>query len=759
MKHKLTALLTCGALLLTMTACRGSKKGATLDIDLTTAWLSEQVAKDGITLAPCFSVANGIVMDIMHTRTELWYYLYNPEDDSITKLDKHQKGAGAWAGTLPDGRLGILYNVSLGRRSGQDIYDGKQRVLEIYNSDGSFAEEVALPDTVPEQELRSNTITADSEGRWYLFTTDKETGAFASLYVLNPDFSVKGQIPLDFTYSNEIAAGRSGKVYAMMSSGSDNAYQLCRFDADTMTSERFESAIPIRAMGIASGTGDYELYYFDDMAVYGIRDDLSPEIVVDLRNTGFPEGIIDCFPLPDGTFVLYHNSNDHGLKTHRIRPRTPEETAHTRFVSLAGVNLREDLIRNICDYNREHTDLLIVIKDYADPYRRNQDLYADSDWVWTERQAGNWQATLDAPAARYPEALEDFKRDLLDGIVPDIICMDSLPYQQLSNKGLLADLAPMMAEDERFNPDDYFMNIFDGLKRGDKLERIGFSFTISTVFGKTELVGAEQGLTPDAYIRMIENRPENMELFAYTTRENITANYLTGSQSSFIDRGTMTCSFDSPAFIGLLKLAEAASPENQITYSDEELQEQLDLGYAYWEKHRLLFAISLRNPVSYHAIHQQDFHGDDITLVGYPDAAGGNGGRYRMNYVLSLTAQSARQEEAWDYCLWELSSIRQSKVGLDSNSDMNSLPVLWKMYDYYLDAATRGYHYEGNATTAEMDDLRDYAAGMRMYEENDPFITQIICEEADKYFAGDQTAEQAAAAIQSRASLYLSEAA
>ena len=95
---------------------------------------------------------------------------------------------------------------------------------------------------------------------------------------------------------------------------------------------------------------------------------------------------------------------------------------------------------------------------------------------------------------------------------------------------------------------------------------------------------------------------------------------------------------------------------------------------------------------------------------------------------------------------------------MDSWDGTDSLPVMRSAMDNCLKAATLGIMRPcGNATTAEMEMLRAYLEDVRMYEDDDAFINSIILEEAEKYYAGDCTTQQAADMIQSRCALYLSE--
>ena len=60
-------------------------------------------------------------------------------------------------------------------------------------------------------------------------------------------------------------------------------------------------------------------------------------------------------------------------------------------------------------------------------------------------------------------------------------------------------------------------------------------------------------------------------------------------------------------------------------------------------------------------------------------------------------------------------------------------------------------------TPEERDDLERYIRSCDTYMMLDSTVKNIVLEEAEKYFAGDCTAEDAAKTIQSRAELYLSE--
>ena len=61
MKHRITALLTAAVLLLPVTGCTKQKKGATLEVDLTTSYASETLSNHGITYYPETVTPKGVI--------------------------------------------------------------------------------------------------------------------------------------------------------------------------------------------------------------------------------------------------------------------------------------------------------------------------------------------------------------------------------------------------------------------------------------------------------------------------------------------------------------------------------------------------------------------------------------------------------------------------------------------------------------------------------------------------------------------------
>ena len=753
----------CAAALLLLPGCSRGRSGATMQVDLSQSYAAEELENKGIRYSPLGVTDRGVIYMRFKRPWDNKLYLCDKDSGEYLEIDKRQKAQPACVTQLPDGRIAALYNVEQGNKNGANVYDGKSRVMEIYDDDLHLAEEIPFPDEVPETQLAEYwpSIVQCADGDWLLFPyglTGEEKDPLENPVVLNPDLTVQGEIRCDYTNSEsfdfasptDVALGKSGMVYGMVSTYVDetgeHSYQLYRFDTEAKTCERLENVIPANAAGICSGI-DYELYYFDSYGgIYGVKDDLTSEKIVDFKNSDYNEQFSDVEAVQDGSFLCTVSPRHSGAFYIRLRPRTEEEREHIGFITMAGVSISTELVDEVCEYNRSQSDYRIIMRDYAQefPDEEGQALYMYDNYV--------------PPTAN---AIDAFKNDLLAGTVPDIIVLDYLPYRQLSNKGILTDFAPMLEADERFNPDDYYMNLFEGMKNNGRLDRMGFGFVLDTCIAKSDYVGQAVGLDPDRYADMLTTIPEDMAVFPGASREDITEAFLLSGQNTYINTDGSGCHFSDPSFVKLLELAGSVPPaeeEDPYQWNDPAYWEMVKMGWDFSRNMSLLDRVSLIKPITLHDEHRERFKDADITLIGFPDAQGGNGGRYRMKYSIALTSRSDRAEPVWEFIMEHLGSQKQSKLCMDSWDGTDSLPVMRSAMENCLKGATLGIMRPcGNATTAEMEMLRAYLEDVRMYEDDDAFINSIILEEAEKYYAGDCTAQQAADMIQSRCALYLSE--
>ncbi len=742
MPRRMLTLLT--AALLGLTACgERPKAGATLAPDLTRSFVGMPLdLEEGA--APLYAADGTLWLeigeDVLLCDIATGECRPFPLHTAIDFSDWTHSTALGRVLPLPGGDIGLLYTANDGVDPRTWLPMSSRSFLDVYDSEGTFRETRPLRPPEGDYTFQSDRITVDADG-WWAFQWSETFGDPGALYVSDPSMDEIRAVDLHGETVSQIVNMPDGRIVARSFSSGGESASFWTVDPKTAAASPLTvKGMPRMPQYLTGGADGYAFFVSTDgaqAAIYGIRETdgaWTAEPVLDFANSDIDQpGTWQSYPLAGGQFLLYRTYHPDGTVYQIMRPRTAEETARLTCLTLAGAGLSNELIRDVCTFNRTHADLRIVLKDYALP--------------------GEWPP--------YTEAVERFRSDLLAGTVPDILCTDGLPVPMLTNKGLLADLRPFMAKDGRFSEDDYLMPWFDTLTEDGRQYQIGFAFTVSTLVGKPSLVGTAQGLDPEAFAAMLEARPAGTDIFDGGWRD-LFLWQMRGMQNACIDRAAGTCRFDTPGFIALLEAAAAMPP---IDYAAYDMPAD---AWKNWQDERtLLWSEYLARPYQWHGDAVAVFGDTDVTRVGFPTVSGGNGGLLHADYLLAMYAQSAQQEAVWTFFMEQLGEDVQRRLCREADYS-DRLPILRSALEEDMAAAQQGGSMRttlaegrevktGDATADEMAEFYTYLEGVRDIELSDPVIDGIIDEETGMLFAGDQSAEKTAANIQSRVSLYLSE--
>ncbi len=522
---------------------------------------------------------------------------------------------------------------------------------------------------------------------------------------------------------SEVYTGRDGAVYAI-------------FDHRTVKRLTPESAqdVPLELPRVGGNHGEllpcntqYDALCYTTEYLYGMNfSDGSAETLMSWQESDFTttNSRSGTHLLPDGRILLSASDDlTAGYELYLLTARTQEEVDSMKLITLGDVtnsDIDSWVDKFVCKYNRQAEGCRIVTKAY-----------------WDENAADL--------------GLGQLEQDLLDGNVPDILC--SIPnYRMFSNKGMFEDLGVWMENDPDFHEDDYFMNFFDALRYKGRLECIGFRFAVNTYMAKREFLDGAERLTLADYADL--TLPEGMELLSSADRASALDILLRTQLGEFVDYENATCSFESEEFISLLEWF-GSFPETAAIQDD----------YAYRENRALLYPVQISGLQDYHNTVQCWFDNADVTLTGTPLASEGNGGVFATLGLLTVSATAEHKEEIWDFIKFCLSEEVQSSGGVQSYGIPVNRNALENIMELQLSGTEK---LPSNSfgdemiqltppTQAEADELREYLNGVTFCSYLDDFVTGIVQEETDKFFAGDCTAEDAARVIQSRVSLYLAE--
>ena len=263
----------------------------------------------------------------------------------------------------------------------------------------------------------------------------------------------------------------------------------------------------------------------------------------------------------------------------------------------------------------------------------------------------------------------------------------------------------------------------------------------------TQVVGLEPGATvlPRSY-----------------TRQEGKA-FLCESLEAFVDWEAGRCRFESPAFLALLRLV-ASLPEEAAQLEEPWLTQEGLLAV----RQQLLIPVSLQ---SFEAVVYQLEPVGDTAFVGYPGDQGP--GRFACVRPMAISAACPAQAQAWQFLTGlledstyfpvlreELEQLFQSsmEVRYSEDADGTLQPEVITSYRPIDAQGRQGETIQVNALTpAQAETVMALIGETRDVARTDPALQEIVLDELDYYLAGAHTAEETAANIQSRASVYVAE--
>lgn len=532
---------------------------------------------------------------------------------------------------------------------------------------------------------------------------------------------------------------------------------------------------------IYSGSGDYLCYSSSDTGIVGVRaDNLQTESVLNLLNLGIDNSNINSMAVnDDGSFVTV--GYDYSGMTARstlslITPIDSSEVKEKKVLTLGCFYIDWNIRSQIAEFNKTNEDYTI----YATSYSESND------------------------TSDYTAALTKFNNEILAGNVPDILLISSgMPYNSYASKGLFADLYEFMDKDDVYNRDAFMPNVLKAMEKDGKLYEITPSFTVQTYAAKESLVGDATSLTMDQANQILATMPEGATL-TNDSQTMTASNFLSTAItfSNFVDYTNATCNFDSPEFKAILETAKKypAEIDYDALYNDNP-NYWMEQETACRENRALLYSVYF-NDFSIYTNTRDAYFGEDISFVGFPGSGASNatGSVISTGSEIAVSSKSKYKDGAWEFIKLVLDNAvgeqDSGNYGVAITSDASvaeaadeavkritsqyyGLPVVKSQLQALGQQATipqtytdtdgtvqqvDNTYYVGNTevkvnliTQDEVNMLIDYFSTVDTIARYDESLTDIINEEANAYFKGTKSVDEAASLIQSRASIYLSE--
>lgn len=347
--------------------------------------------------------------------------------------------------------------------------------------------------------------------------------------------------------------------------------------------------------------------------------------------------------------------------------------------------------------------------------------------------------------------------DIVAGNAPDIYDMNSLSGANCYANGLLENLMPYFEADSEIDYEDILAGVRRVIERDGAVYELIPQFSVNTMFAPASVVHAGD-FTVDDLLRLAEEYGPEKLFGEAKSRDRLLREAIIYC-SDFIDERTAQCSFDSPDFIKLLELAKTL-PEAAVNSDYCEVYFGNSLLY-----HTAVEGLGTAGGLA----EVEALYRGDWRSVGFPSAKG-TGVTLSAGLRLGMSAASGHKDGVWAFFKYLMSSGYQWSIE-------RGMPVIENVLEGNIDSQIHlGATYslgmmredeQGNFVPeslkvgppsdklkAQLWELIDSMDGINEY---DPALDEIVQSEAAKFFAGDQTSQEAAAAIQSRASIYMSE--
>lgn len=329
----------------------------------------------------------------------------------------------------------------------------------------------------------------------------------------------------------------------------------------------------------------------------------------------------------------------------------------------------------------------------------------------------------------------------------DLLDTSRLPDNALDS-GLLADMLPMIDADDSISREDFIEPLFALMTKSGGLYEYTDKFTLLTMTTHAELFPGRENWTVENIEALIAAHPDMDPLWHSLDRDLITTLFCWAATAEFIDPDVGTCSFDSPAFVHWLELLKA-----------------LPNGSQYSEEPKLM---NICYDLASNAGHQEKYMmKGDYVVAGFPETQGTGSyylklgsspnawrGTMGENTRIGIMAASGKQAGAWRF-------VRMLMEGADEISLSQGIPVFKQSFERALNTRISDDFDErfqiGYLNAENAEELRQQVYSTTKLVDTDEGLIRILRDEISRYYGGQVTGEEAAKAIQSRASIYVSE--
>ncbi len=502
----------------------------------------------------------------------------------------------------------------------------------------------------------------------------------------------------------------------------NESFVLTFFDPETRS---FGGSVPLEHSGtLLCGGERWNVYLSDGISVFGL-DLASGQL--EKQFEWLSVGIVgrELLEAPGEGFFAADGENR--LFRMRMRELEADENGELDTMTLVVPDrlfLSPRLEDAILDWNREHPECSILVRDY-----------------FTGEHSNDWQQQEQAERA----AEEAMALDIITGQVrPDLFALDSLNAASLAVSGKLEDLYPYLDGDPELGRESFYPNVLKAQEIRGGLYEVVTNYQLLTVTGEAEaLAGTENSW--EGLLRRAEERGSRLFTAETRSRMDLLDLLVQVSGKKLVDWDRGEAHFDTPWFQAILEAA--AQLPAQGADPAEYYARQPDRS----EGEGLLYIEDLGD-LWQGACAVDDYRPGSCVITGFPELGSV---LYPASAIgpasLGMSSSSAHKAECWAFL--RQFYLHPPAYGFSGLQGSLEEEIQRQLQQRDRDGLTdRWPHAE--------EDMRLFAAaftGSTVLARQDDTVRDIVRSEAEPFFAGERNAQDCAARIQERVKIYLSE--
>ena len=539
----------------------------------------------------------------------------------------------------------------------------------------------------------------------------------SAVLIYDREGTMLAQIP-HAEWTGSLLSGADGKAYFLEEGEHGGSLSLVNAESGSL-----DLLFSYPAGTLCSGDGEAPFFLLMPEGIYRLSDSGETSPLVLWQECGLSvNGLMKVLPLEDGSYLLMGVA-----EPLLMRPAEPSELRPRVCLRLGvlpgeGMSINGNLIRQVSAFNARSLDAYVELVDLSEDGTLSED-----------------------------QALTRLNTQLLAGDGLDMLCFSSTgaltPFPYL-RKGLLRDLGRDLAEDGELREEDILTapairSDFGGLYL------LSGGFSMEARLGLRDRFGDCWGWSFTQFRDMQQSLPGSSLMMYNMTREEFLRQSLSRYIRSAVDWQSGRCDFDNEGFVQLLEtcrdLRETPEDPNNMVFG---------LGWDMLSGGYLATDLCMVASVGALAAYTRNVP-QGVSVVGWPTPDGSCGTDLQLGQAIGVLESSVHPAECWAFL-----------KDLLTHSDA-SLPAYRPLYEQWIEKArsldenSEPIPYAENLksplTEEEIRQLDELIGRIEHCTMSDRTVMDIARQEAAAFLAGDKSAGETAALIQSRVSVYLSE--